>query len=78
MDPAGVGALIGISMMLCVFGCSVLYSKREKMRKLFARRKKKSPLEPKETTVLLQNPTHVKMKNVLPPLKVKAIFLNRL
>jgi hypothetical protein len=75
MDPAGVGALIGITIMICGLACSTFYNRRERIRKLFT-------INPsdhhKETTKLLYHPVHVKMKDILPPLKVKTIFLNSL
>lgn len=68
MDPGGVGALIGIGAMLCIFLSM-------KLREMYLKRKKKNlSAKPVSKTPLLSDPAkflkvkHAKMNKILPPL----------
>jgi hypothetical protein len=71
MDPAGAGALIGVSVLvggyLFYYFCE-LYSKRKKVRKpKLAKLLEAIPNKSETTPILVRNPSHKKLKEFLPP-----------
>ena len=79
MDPAGIGALIGISIMVFGMGCFFLCDRRVSLYNRFCLPYRRSQQEEvKEHTHLLIRSPHVKMKTVLPPVKPKTFLLKNL
>ena len=83
MDPAGIGALIGISVMACGITCYLFYERRNRIRNVLSKRQIAVPsstlqVPTHEKINIFPDPKHVKIKNILPPLKAKVYSLKNL
>ena len=80
MDPAGIGALIGVSIMGLGIGCFLLCDRRNAIYNRFVlyRRRRAMKQEVKEYSPLIIRSPHTRMKNILPPLKKNTYILKNL
>ena len=68
MDPAGIGALIGISMLLGGFLFHYFCDKYSKRKQIPPKKvSKTSPTKTEATPILVRNPSHKKLSELLPP-----------
>jgi hypothetical protein len=67
MDPAGIGALIGISMLLGGFLFHYFCDQYSKRKQISKKVSKTISTKTEATPILVRNPSHKKLSELLPP-----------